>query len=76
MHHDDEVPGYISHLGIRIDVPRHWSPQTAEVIFDFICDLEQAVFEVYEDVIVESWRREATELSPPDDDLDGESIPY
>lgn len=80
MPHDDRVPRRTSRFGVSIRVPQHWSPQTAEAIFDFLCDLEQAVFDAYQGVLVESAEREAFAPSPPDEDydtdFDDDFIPY
>lgn len=34
-------------------IPDHWSPQQASAVFDFICDLQQQIWDQYERPLVE-----------------------
>jgi len=35
------------------DIPDHWSPSQALAVFDFVCDLQQQIWDRYERVLVD-----------------------
>ncbi len=63
-------------------IPKHWSPQTALAVFEFLNELSDAIWALYEVELVEQLRSElhndplAAQYPTPDESPLNDDIPF
>jgi len=63
----------------NLPIPKHWSPHQALAVLDFLEPLHQAIWEAYEEPVVDILVNQTTDDPPDDDTLDhhfNDDIPF
>lgn len=61
------------------DIPKHWSPEQALIVYEFLSQLQDGIWEYYEVPLVETYRRDITgdlQQEPADSSDFNDDLPF